>query len=197
MPLNANNSMDNLFKKRVAQTRIQVRSSIYYKNFIHAITDNLEFLNESKISRVISYGLGRVSTAIISMHQAIFCSELAKHFGVGIGAYDPVFDDQDWKFLVDDLNFSPDPEPFPPQNLHGPVVLFMPHCDAPVNKQVIATILANDEIVILFSNIISDKELYQRGDMEWEEIFIPSDLYPRHDVFNNCCINLFYPKLKE
>lgn len=176
--------MDKTFLKRLSHTECQVLQSEYFSNFLKTLNNN-----EFEITHVVAYGLGKVSMAIPAMHQAVFCSKLAKRLQVPLSAYDPIFSEEDWNFLS---HLGYEKEIFPFKVRSSGILVCMPHCDVPVNNAILEHLARHPENeFLLFCNTLTDEQL---STSKIEPLYGFGGAYPREDVFNHCSLYLVNSK---
>lgn len=175
--------MDKTFQKRLAQTETSVLTSEYFARFLKTLGSV-----EIEITKIVAYGLGKVSLAVPAMHQAVFCSKLGKRLGLPLSAYDPVFSEEDWK-LLSHLGFEVAEFPFELTCGDSGVLVFMPHCDVPVNNAVLAHLAAHPQCqFFLFCNTLTAEQLSYVPKIE--PFYGIGGAYPRDGVFNHCSLYL-------
>lgn len=173
--------MDKTFQRRLLQTETAVIQSEYFARFLRTLANS-----EVEISQIVAYGLGKVSLAIPAMHQAIFCSKLGKKLNVPLSAYDPIFSEEDWQ-LLSSLGFEAAEFPF--KNCRTGVLVFMPHCDIPVNNAILAHLAAHSNFhFLLFCNTLTEEQCKYVPLIE--PLYGIGGAYPREDVFNQCSLYL-------
>ena len=173
--------MDQVFRKRLTHTECQVLQNRYYQSFLRFLLA-AEYI---QITRIVAYGLGKVSMAIPAMHQAVFCSQLAKRLQVPLSAYDPIFSADDLD-LLKHLGYQEEVFPFAVSPLEKTLV-FMPHCDVAVNNAVLEHLARHpNNQFLLFCNTLTSEQLQSVSTIE--RLYDISGEYARVDVFNNCSV---------
>lgn len=190
--------MENLtFKRRVDSTRNMIIHSEFYQKFKCILQKELTVLKELKedetilITRMISFGLGKVSSAVISMHQLLFFNNISKYFGMeNVSAYDPLFDKNDWSFLNALGIENEEKFPFSICDNDQVIFIFMPHCEWSVNKEIITYIIDNNLMVFLYCNRLTVHQKDELNISLVKDIYIKGE-YSRSDVFNDCSLYIF------
>jgi hypothetical protein len=162
--------------KRIQAVREAASKGPFFKAFF-------AICREHGVSRIVAYGLGNVVESSISLHQAVFCTLLGMSLGAAsLSAYDPVFSPEHWSILQH-LGFHEEAA-FPGDVISiESTLVFMPHCDGPVNQRVFDLVQQHNlQTALVFANTMPSLN----KDDAWEAIPVNWMLYDRHDVFNDC-----------
>lgn len=162
-------------KRRLQHVEEIVRGSAFFRRFV-------ERCRERGIDRIVAFGLGNVAESPISLHQAAFCARLGVVLSASsVTAYDPIFTEAHWEVLG---GLGIDKEPtFPHHFVDGThTLVFMPHCDRPVNEAMLQCIeQRRDHMCLVYAN----RNMTESD--AWTVNYLNPDLYDRPDVFNDCC----------
>lgn len=176
----------------VTEKRVEIlkQSRPYLTSFIQTVRD----LTESrKLSRVVCYGVGRISESTISRHQLAFLQRVVEQLDIPvIGIWDPLITVEEWSYYTS-MHYIKAEFPIKAEAL---TLFYMPHCDLHVYDQLLSSQeRASLHNTIIFGNDFAGYGLRDPGKLKstfigklkYDTEHIDTASYNRGDVFNDCC----------
>lgn len=176
----------------VTEKRLEIlkRSRSYLKSFIQITEDIVE---DRKLSRIICYGIGKMSESTISRHQVAFLEIVTKQLVIKeIKIWDPLITAEEWNYYQSISVIKAD---FPTK-IKELTLFYMPHCDLHVYAQLLS-FQEHDSLhnVIIFGNDFAGYNLRDPAKLrttfinklKYDTEYIKNASYDRQDVFNDCC----------
>lgn len=162
--------------------------------YLESFTQIVEDISEGrKLTRIVCYGIGRISESTISRHQLAFLEILAKRLAIReIEIWDPLITAEEWDYYKS-IHYTKTEYPI---KIKGLTLCYMPHCDLHVYDQLLS-FQEHDSLhnTIIFGNDFAGYSLRDPKKMQSTFIsklkcnteYIVATSYDRHDVFNDCC----------
>ncbi|XP_047470688.1 SRR1-like protein [Penaeus chinensis] len=195
--------------RKIIQAREDLEASEGYSSLQKNLNKIKSFLQRwkeeaSKISSIVCYGLGQVSSSRIARYQTGLLMSIQEFFDVGVEVFDPAFSSLDERVL-DSLNFTVVKE-----NEEGKkrvltsTLFYMPHCGKELYNNLLwanwnaeslpMCVIIGNSFSTIVQNVPSRilKQYYnfiERAEMLYEEYPLKS-LVEHDDVFNDISIHI-------
>lgn len=121
-------SLSQFCFRKVEDCKFSILESPFYLEFLKSMEKALEIINVGNVEHCVCYGLGNISSSVISRYQFSLLLLLRDHFKLNVDIYDPVFLPVELEFLskydMNQIDYNEEGL----RQITSPTIIYMPHC---------------------------------------------------------------------